>query len=120
MVRTAGLELVHALGEKPVSQGPAPALPNADAFVLGRWKDGHALFPELNRSRVPAGDGFWLKTVRRGRAKYWLIICGSRPCVPYGPLVLFAPPAQPHAPPTPPPLPNPPPPLHPAHRPRTP
>jgi len=36
MVRTAGLELVHALGEKPVSQGPAPALPNADAFVLGR------------------------------------------------------------------------------------
>jgi len=84
MVRTAGLELVHALGEKPVSQGPAPALPNADAFVLGRWKDVHALFPELNRSRAPTDDGFWLKTVRRGRAKYWLIIGGSDRGVLYG------------------------------------
>jgi len=90
MVRTAGRELVRALAGKPANQGPVGALPNANAFVLGQWKDIHPLFPELNRSRAPAGNGFWLKTVRHGRAKYWLIIGGSDRGVLYGTFSLLA------------------------------
>jgi alpha-glucuronidase len=59
-------------------------LPNADAFVLGTWKDIHPLFPELRRARVPSGEGFWLKTVRQKGAKYWLIIGGNDRGVLYG------------------------------------
>src|SRR6058998_163945 len=44
MVRTAGRELVRALAGKPANQGPVGALPNANAFVLGHWKDIHPLF----------------------------------------------------------------------------
>jgi alpha-glucuronidase len=84
VVRNAAAELVRALGERPKRQGPVPSLPRSDAFVLGRWKDIHPLFPELNRSRAPAGEGFWLKTVRHGHAKYWLIIGASDRGVLYG------------------------------------
>jgi len=74
VVRTAANELIHALAGKSKAQGPAGQLPAKDAFVLGTWKDIHALFPELPAARLPAGDGFWLKTVRSRGAKYWLII----------------------------------------------
>ncbi len=84
VVRNAADELVHALGNKPNAQGHARQLPSRDAFVLGVWKDIHPLFPELNRSLVPHGDGFWLKTVRHSSAKYWLIIGGNERGVLYG------------------------------------
>src|SRR5947207_10892791 len=74
VVRIAANELVHALGTKPKAQGVAAQLPSRDALVLGTWKDLHALFPELPAARLPAGDGFWLKTVGSRGAKYWLII----------------------------------------------
>src|SRR5258708_1126956 len=84
VVRTAGSELVRALEGKPGKPVPTGEIPSADAFVLGSWKDIHPLFPELARTRVPSGDGFWLKTVRRKNAKYWLIIGGSDRGVLYG------------------------------------
>ena len=90
VVHTAASELVRALGQGPAKQGPIPALPSSSAFVLGQWKFMHTLFPELPGSRVPAGDGFWLKTVRRGHAKYWLIIGGSDRGVLYGAFSLLS------------------------------
>jgi alpha-glucuronidase len=92
VLRTAANELVHALAEKPIpkAQGPANTLPNRNAFVLGGWKDIHPLFPELSRSRAPSGDGFWLKTVRHGRAKYWLIIGANERGVLYGTFSLLS------------------------------
>jgi alpha-glucuronidase len=90
ILRTAADELVHALAEKPKNQGPAATLPTRDAFVLGRWKEIQPLFPALNRSRVPSGDGFWLKTIRHGRAKYWLIIGANERGVLYGTFSLFS------------------------------
>ena len=83
-VRNAGSELVRALGEKPRAQGAVREIPSKDAFVLGTWQDIHPLFPELSRTRAPAGDGFRLKTVRRGAAKYWLIIGRNERGVLYG------------------------------------
>jgi alpha-glucuronidase len=74
IVRTAGSELVRALEGKPGKPVPTGGIPSASAFVLGTWNDIHPLFPELSRTRVPSGDGFWLKTIRRKDAKYWLII----------------------------------------------
>jgi len=90
ILRSAAGELVHALAGKPKSQGPASTLPNRDTFVLGRWKDIHPLFPELNRSRAPSGDGFWLKTVRRAPATYWLIIGANERGVLYGTFSLLS------------------------------
>jgi alpha-glucuronidase len=84
VVHTAANELVHALGNKPKAEGAVTQIPSKDAFVLGTWKDVHPFFPELSRTRVPAGDGFWLKTVRRGSAKYWLIIGRNDRGVLYG------------------------------------
>jgi alpha-glucuronidase len=84
VVRNAGAEVVRALGEKPKAQGAVREIPSKDAFVLGTWKDIRPLFPGLPQARVPAGDGFWLKTVRRGSAKYWLIIGRNDRGVLYG------------------------------------
>jgi alpha-glucuronidase len=84
IVRSAGSELVRALEGKPGKAVPTGEIPSADAFVLGTWKDIHPLFPELTRVRVPSGDGFWLKTLRRKNAKYWLIIGASDRGVLYG------------------------------------
>ncbi len=90
IVRTAGSELVRALEGRPGKRVPTGELPNADAFVLGTWRDIHPLFPSLSRSRVPSGDGFWLKTVRQHGAKYWLIIGASNRGVLYGTFSLLA------------------------------
>jgi alpha-glucuronidase len=90
VVRTAANELVHALAGKPKAQGPAGRLPAKDAFVLGTWKDIHPIFPELPAARVPAGDGFWLKTVRARGAKYWLIVGRGDRGVLYGTFALLA------------------------------
>ena len=84
VLQTAGNELVHALGNKPKAEGAATQIPSKDAFVLGTWKDIRPLFPELSRVHVPAGDGFWLKTLRRGSARYWLIIGRNERGVLYG------------------------------------
>ncbi len=84
IVRTAGSELVRALEGKPGKPVPTREIPSTDAFVLGTWKDIHPLYPELSGSRGPSGDGFWLKTVRRKNAKYWLIIGASDRAVLYG------------------------------------
>src|SRR6266567_6690757 len=90
VVRTAANELVHALAGKPKAQGTAGQLPAKDAFVLGTWKDIHALFPELLAARLPAGDGFWLKTVRSRGARYWLIIGRTDRGVVYGTFSLLS------------------------------
>jgi alpha-glucuronidase len=84
ILRTAADELVHALAEKPKNQGPATTLPARDAFVLGTWKAIHPLFPELKPLKTLSGDGFWLKTIHHGRAKYWLIIGANERGVLYG------------------------------------
>ena len=84
VVHTAGNELVHALGNRPKAEGAVARIPSKDAFVLGTWKDIRPLFPELSRTRVPAGDGFWLKTLRRGSARYWLVIGRNERGVLYG------------------------------------
>jgi alpha-glucuronidase len=81
---------VHALGTKPKTQGVAAQLPSRDAFVLGSWKDIHALFPELPAARLPAGDGFWLKTFRSRGAKYWLVIGRDERGVLYGTFSLLS------------------------------
>jgi alpha-glucuronidase len=83
--RNAGSELLRALDlDKTGKQVPASGVPGADAFVLGTWEEIHPLFPELKSIRVPSGDGFWLKTIRRNRHKYWLIIGASDRGVLYG------------------------------------
>ena len=84
VVRNAGSELVRALEGKPAKPVPTGGIPSANSFVLGTWKDIHPLFPELSRTRVPSSDGFWLKTVRRKNAKYWLIVGDSDRGVLYG------------------------------------
>jgi hypothetical protein len=53
---SAAAELSRALGEGNSKAGLAAGIPSKDAFVLGRWKDVHALFPELRPSRAPVGD----------------------------------------------------------------
>jgi alpha-glucuronidase len=90
IVRTAGSELVRALKGKPGKPVPTGEIPSADAFVLGTWKEIHPLFPELSRTRVPSGDGFWLKTARRKHAKYWLIIGAGDRGVLYGTFSLLS------------------------------
>src|SRR5258708_7085001 len=90
IVRTAGSELIRALEGRPGKRVPTGELPNADALVLGTWRDIHPLFPSLNRGRVPSGDGFWLKTVRQHGAKYWLVIGASNRGVLYGTFSLLA------------------------------
>jgi len=84
LVHAAGNELVHALGNRPKAEGAVTQIPSKDACVLGTWKDVHPLFPELSPVRVPRGDGFWLKTVRRGSARYWLIVGHNARGVLYG------------------------------------
>src|SRR5881394_2984368 len=74
LLRTAAGELAKALAGGPKAQGPTPSLPAKNAFVLGRWSAIHPLFPQLKPAPALTADGFWLKTVQRNGAKYWLII----------------------------------------------
>jgi hypothetical protein len=53
VVRTVAYELSRALGHGNTSAGVAAGIPSKDAFVLGRWSDVHARFPELRASRAP-------------------------------------------------------------------
>jgi alpha-glucuronidase len=89
LVRNGASELVHALGKSPKAEGVARQLPSKNAFVLGQWKDIRPLFPGLKSARVPVGDGFWLKTLQVGSAKYWLIIGRNDRGVLYGTLSLL-------------------------------
>ena len=90
LLRTAGGELAKALGGGPKAQGPTSFLPAKNAFVLGRWSAIHPLFPQLKPARVLRADGFWLKTMQRNGAKYWLIIGSSDRGVLYGAFALLA------------------------------
>jgi len=90
LVGAAANELSHALGQGNKNAGAGSAIPSKDAFVLGRWRDVHTLFPELQPSRAPTGDGFWLKTVSRQRGKYWLIIGAEDRGVVYGTFSLLS------------------------------
>ena len=87
VVRTAASELVRALQAKLVSTAE---IADANAIVVGAWNDVHPLFPELRSSRVPSGDGFWLKTVRHKGHKYWLITGASDRGVLYGTFSLLS------------------------------
>ena len=83
--RAARDELVGGIGS--VLRMPprlAPALLDENAFVLGTWDEIHARFPELDQSRRPHADGFWLRTIRHDGKQYWLIIGGSERGVLYG------------------------------------
>jgi alpha-glucuronidase len=90
LLRTAGGELAKALAGGPKAQGTTSSLPPKNAFVLGRWSAVHPLFPELRLSRALSAEGFWLKTVQRNGAKYWLIIGGSDRGVLYGTFALLS------------------------------
>ncbi len=91
VLRTAGSELVRALGTKPSRQGGVAALPAKNALVLGRWKDVHPLFlfPALKPPQALAEDGFWLKTLQRKSGKYWLIVATNDRGVLYGTFALL-------------------------------
>ena len=89
VLRTAGSELVRALGTKPSRQGGVAALPAKNALVLGRWKDVHPFFPELKPPQALADDGFCLKTVQRKNGKYWLIVATNDRGVLYGTFTLL-------------------------------
>jgi len=89
VLRTAGSELVRALGTEPRRQGAVTAIPAKNALVLGRWKDVHAFFPALKPPQALAEDGFWLKTVQRKNGKYWLIVATNDRGVLYGTFALL-------------------------------
>lgn len=90
LLRTAGGELAKALAGGPKAQGPTSSLPAKNAFVLGKWSAIHPLFPPLKPTHALTADGFWLKTVQRNGAKYWLIIGGGDRGVLYGTFALLA------------------------------
>jgi alpha-glucuronidase len=89
LLRTAGGELARALAGAPKAEGPTSSLPAKNAFVLGRWSAIHPLFPELRLAHALSDDGFWLKTVERKGAKYWLIVGGNDRGVLYGTFALL-------------------------------
>ncbi len=89
VLRSAGGELVRALGTQAARQGPAAGLPARDAFVLGRWSEVHRYFPELKAAPLIEPDGFWLKTFQRKSGKYWLIVGANDRGVLYGTFALL-------------------------------
>ena len=91
VLRTAGSELVRALGTQPPRKGAVAEIPAKDALVLGLWKDVRRYFPELKPPGAIAifEDGFWLKTVQRKSGKYWLIVGTNDRGVLYGAFALL-------------------------------
>jgi len=89
VLRSAGQELVRALGTHAATGGRAATLPPKDAFVLGPLKSLKAYFPALKPARVLSPDGFWLKTVQQKGRKYWLIAGGNDRGVLYGTFALL-------------------------------
>jgi alpha-glucuronidase len=89
VLRTAGAELVHALGTQPARQGAVATIPAKNALVLGRWKDVSPYFPGLKPPHAISDDGFWLKTVQRKNGKYWLIVGTNDRGVLYGAFALL-------------------------------
>lgn len=77
VLRTAAGELVRALGARLSTMQATSQLPPKGAFLLGRWEDIRAWFPELADSRPPPAEAYWLRTVIRSGAKYWLVIGGD-------------------------------------------
>jgi len=55
-----------------------------NAVVLGTLEDVRRHFREIESSRPLGPDGFWLRTVRNGGKKHWLIIGGNDRGVLYG------------------------------------
>jgi alpha-glucuronidase len=55
-----------------------------NAFILGTLKDVRGRFRELDAPRPLGTDGFWLRTLKYGGKKYWLIIGGGDRGVLYG------------------------------------
>jgi alpha-glucuronidase len=90
LLRTAGSELARGLAGGSKAEGPTATLPARNAFVLGRWSAIHPIFPRLRPARALTPNGFWLKTVQRNGAKYWLIIGGDDRGVLYGTFSLLA------------------------------
>ena len=89
VLRSAGQELVRALGTRPPTGARTSSLPSKDAFVLGPLKQLKPYFPELKPPQVLSPDGFWLKTVQRKGGKYWLIAGGNDRGVLYGTFALL-------------------------------
>lgn len=85
VVNSAVHELTSAVPALEVSA----KLSNSGAIVLARVEDIRSSFSEL-RFRLIENDGFWLKTVQHGGAKYWLIIGASERGVLYGTFALLA------------------------------
>ena len=69
VLRSAQEELVRGVAQmlgRTLSSGAGP--PTADAIVLGKLADVHALVPGLNPPQDLTADGYWLKSSRiRGR-----------------------------------------------------
>lgn len=88
-ITSAANELKRALGV--TISPPATQLPHSGSFVIGRWEDVAKFFPELESAHPRlAKDGFWLKTIARPKAKYWLIIGGDDRGALYGAFSLLA------------------------------
>ena len=68
-----------------------------NAFVLGMLKDVRGHFHEVEPSRLLGADGFWMRTIRHGGKKYWLIIGGSDRGVLYGTFAFLSRIAQGHS-----------------------
>ena len=68
-----------------------------NAFVLGMLKDVRGQFHEVKPSRLLGTDGFWLRTIRHGGKKYWLIIGGGDRGVLYGTFAFLSRIAQGHS-----------------------
>lgn len=90
VLRTAASELVRALGARLSTMDATSQLPPKSAFMLGHWEDIRAWFPELADSRPPPAEGYWLRTVIRSGAKYWLVIGGDDQGALYGTFNLLA------------------------------
>ena len=75
---------VHELASAAPGLQISARLPDSSALVLGRAGEVRRLFPELERLRSIGDDGFWLKTVQRHGARYWLIAGASDRGVLYG------------------------------------
>jgi alpha-glucuronidase len=90
VLRSAGRELVRALGTQPARPGTgAAALPSQNAFVLGTWNEVHRYFPELKPAQSLTDDGFWLRTVQGKKGKYWLVVGAHARGVLYGTFALL-------------------------------
>lgn len=86
IVNSAVHELTSANSGLQVSQ----QLPTSNALVLARAEQLQNLLPELKRLRSVEPDGFWIRTIHRQGAKYWVIAGGSDRGILYGTFYFLA------------------------------